>query len=130
MYCKPWKGFVSLNWVWKMFSRKTYPSCLVLDASLMIVVPWKNCVLALSMLECLVCFILGLFSILFIKLLLKSEDNFFFFLSNLYTRSGSWNHNPKIKTCMPYSLSQPGTPTRGPLFISTPLDLSPVLGTQ
>ena len=31
------------------------------------------------------------------------------FLSNLYTQRGAWTHDPKIKSCMLYQLSQPDT---------------------
>ena len=32
------------------------------------------------------------------------------FLSNLYAQRRAWTHNPKIKSCMLYWLSQPGDP--------------------
>ena len=40
---------------------------------------------------------------------------FLFFLSKLYNHHGAWTHDPEIKICMLYWLSQPGAPTL-PLF--------------
>ena len=44
---------------------------------------------------------------------------FFFILSRPPTRHEAWTHNPEIKSCVSYQLSQPDTPTKTSFMLSS-----------
>lgn len=44
---------------------------------------------------------------LYFFLIYSSKITLIFFLSKLYTQCGAWTHDPEIKNCMLYQLSQP-----------------------